>query len=345
MANDNEHLQNELRTREKELNFFDSITKVFNSTSDMDKSLDAIMKKAAAMTESKSWVVFLNDASLLEVKPVQESKKIKQLVFNKRVSIAGSVMEDGTPVIIQDVPGDKRYNSKVDRHSRIKFNSLLCTPLKLNNKIIGVAELINKKPGKSFTNLDLSILMNASHYVAMTIKRALLYYKIEEISITDDLTNIYNIRYLDQAVDIEIERARRYRSMFSLVFMDIDNFKKVNDCFGHLVGSRVLIEMAQLLQDSLRKVDVVSRYGGDEFVIILPQTSRESSFMVAERLRKVIEKHTFSRDEGESVRLTASLGIASYPGDANNKEELLKLADNAMYQGKFSTKNVVFVAS
>jgi diguanylate cyclase (GGDEF)-like protein len=126
--------------------------------------------------------------------------------------------------------------------------------------------------------------------------------------------------------------------------MDMDNFKKINDRFGHLVGSRTLIEIAQLLQKNLRLVDIISRYGGDEFVIILPQTPRESSFLVAERLRKVIEKNVFLKQEDYSIRLTASFGVASFPDDARNKEELLDIADKAMFRGKFSTKNIVFEA-
>lgn len=342
---DNRLLLSELDTKEKALGFFDEITKVFNSTSDLDRSLDSIMGRAAEMTEARDWVILLNDAALFEIKPIQASTKIEQFKFDRRSSFAGWVMKKGIPLIVQDVSKDRRYNKKVDKHTRQKLISLLCAPLIINKKVIGVTELINKKPGSAFTEVDLQILGNASHYVAMTIKRALLYYKIEEISITDDLTNIYNMRYLDQAVDIEIEKSRRYSSIFSLIFMDIDYFKKVNDNYGHLVGSRVLIELAQLLQESLRKVDVVSRYGGDEFVIILPQTPRDACFMVAERLRKAIERHVFIKDDGLSIKITASFGIASYPDDAENKKDLLKLADSAMYRGKFSTKNVVFAAS
>jgi diguanylate cyclase (GGDEF)-like protein len=126
--------------------------------------------------------------------------------------------------------------------------------------------------------------------------------------------------------------------------MDIDNFKKVNERFGHLTGSKVLIEMSRVLKRNLRKVDIITRYGGDEFVIILPQTPKESGMYVAERLRRVIEKYIFLK-KGNPLHLTASLGVASFPDNANNREELLKIADNAMYRGKFSTKNVVFAAS
>lgn len=168
--------------------------------------------------------------------------------------------------------------------------------------------------------------------------------KIDEISITDDLTGLYNIRFLSQSIDIEIERSHRFGSIFSVIFMDIDDLKKVNDKFGHLTGSRVLIETARILQNNLRKVDIIIRYGGDEFVIIMPQTSKESGFMVADRLRKTIENSVFLKNEDHPVRITASFGVASFPVNAKDKEELLVIADKALYHGKFSTKNVVFAA-
>lgn len=168
--------------------------------------------------------------------------------------------------------------------------------------------------------------------------------KIEEISITDDLTGLYNIRFLSQSIDLEIERSRRFGSMFALIFMDIDDLKKVNDKFGHLTGSKVLIETAAVLQVNLRKVDILIRYGGDEFVIIMPQTTKESGFLVADRLRKTIEEKVFLKNGDHPVRITASFGVASFPVNAKDKEELIAIADKALYHGKFSTKNVVFAA-
>jgi len=168
--------------------------------------------------------------------------------------------------------------------------------------------------------------------------------KIEEISMTDDLTGLYNIRFLNQSIDIEIERSHRFGSIFSLIFMDIDDLKKVNDRFGHLTGSRVLIETARILRENLRKVDIIIRYGGDEFVIIMPQTSKESGFMVADRLRRTIEESVFLKSEDHPVRITASFGVASFPVNAKDKEGLLVIADKALYHGKFSTKNVVYTA-
>jgi diguanylate cyclase (GGDEF)-like protein len=341
---DNRFLSRELMTKAKEVGFFERTTRIFNSAYGLDKSLDSIMKKAVEMTGARTWTILLNDAALLEANPIRSSKKIRRLAFDSRRSIAGLVMKNKTPLIVRNVQEDKRFNKKVDKYANLKLKSLLCVPLIMNKNVAGVTELINRKTEGHFTEEDLNILVIASHYIAMTIKRTMLYYRIEEISITDDLTSLYNIRYLGRAIDIEIERAKRYRSMFSVIFMDIDYFKRVNDESGHLVGSRVLIELSLILQDNLRKMDVVARYGGDEFVIILPQTPRESSFRVAERLRKIMAKHVFLKDEGLSIKLTGSFGVASYPENAKSKENLLRMADNAMYRGKFLSKNTVFAA-
>ncbi len=124
--------------------------------------------------------------------------------------------------------------------------------------------------------------------------------------------------------------------------MDIDHFKLINDNYGHLVGSKLLVEMGQLLIASLRTIDIVARYGGDEFVVVLPQTAPSSAVQIAERIRKSIERNIFLKKEGYSLRLTASFGVASYPESAQSKEDLLRLADEAMYRVKYQTRNGVY---
>jgi diguanylate cyclase (GGDEF)-like protein len=340
---ENRLLKKDIETRDKTLYFYSTITKAF-TIPDTRKTLNSIMETAKTTTGAQTWSIILNDSLLFEKMCLRPSINVSKFITHKGYSITGHVMEEGIPLIVNDVPKDKRFNKKIDNFSGLKIKSLICAPLKINNKVIGISRLINKEGNRPFTDADMNILTNASNHIAIALDRAFLHYKIEEISITDDLTNLYNIRYLNQVIDIEIERARRYHSMFSLIFMDIDYFKKVNDRFGHLVGSRVLVELAQLLQKNLRKVDIITRYGGDEFVIVLPQTTREASFMVAERLRRLIEKNVFLKQEGHSIRLTASFGVASFPDNADNKEDLLRLADHAMYRGKFLTKNIVFEA-
>lgn len=161
----------------------------------------------------------------------------------------------------------------------------------------------------------------------------------------DELTGLFNYRYLEIALERELKRAERYGSSLSVLFLDLDLFKNVNDCHGHLVGSKVLKEVGILLKKSVREVDSVMRYGGDEYTVILVETGVGGAATVAERIRRSIEAHNFLADEGYTIKLTASLGYACFPDDAKTKTDLLELADRAMYRGKSSGKNMVFYLS
>lgn len=160
----------------------------------------------------------------------------------------------------------------------------------------------------------------------------------------DELTGLFNYRYLDLALERELKRAERYGSCVALLFIDLDLFKEVNDTHGHLIGSRVLGEVGSLLRKSVRDVDLVIRYGGDEYTIILVETDAESAALVAERIRVTVEKHSFMLDAGYDIHLTACIGYACFPDDTRSKLELLEVADKAMYRGKFSGRNRVFRA-
>src|SRR3990172_4667286 len=161
----------------------------------------------------------------------------------------------------------------------------------------------------------------------------------------DDLTKQYNSRYLNVVLDRELKRSERYRNFFSVLFMDLDFFKRVNDAYGHLVGSRVLVEVGAVLRSCVRETDTVVRYGGDEFVVLLVETNAEDALLVAERMRKMVEGKTFGQDFGLAIRLTLSIGIAAFPEHASTKQNLLSMADQAMYRGKDSTRNVVYLAT
>jgi diguanylate cyclase (GGDEF)-like protein len=155
-----------------------------------------------------------------------------------------------------------------------------------------------------------------------------------EKAFIDDVTSLYNARYLLSALDREVNRAVRSQSCLSVLFLDLDRFKTVNDRFGHLVGSRVLREIGVLLQESVRAIDTVGRYGGDEFTILLVDTSLDGALSVADRIRRSIAGHIFSGERGLDLRLTISIGVASYPGHGDSRERLLDLADKAMYLAK-----------
>ena len=159
----------------------------------------------------------------------------------------------------------------------------------------------------------------------------------------DDLTGSYNQRYLDIVLDAEIKRASRFESEFGLLFLDLDNFKSVNDIYGHMSGSSILKQVSKVFSSLLREVDSVIRYGGDEFVIVLLGADCESAMHVAERIRFTINNTPFRAENGELIKLSVSIGIASYPQHGHDKKTLLTSADSTMYESKRSGKNKVSV--
>lgn len=175
--------------------------------------------------------------------------------------------------------------------------------------------------------------------------------RLEEVStlkgltFTDDLTGLYNQRYLEVILDRELSLAKRNDVQFSVLFLDMDHFKNVNDTHGHLIGSRLLYEVGQEIKRTLRESDVTFRYGGDEFLIILAHTGLDDAVVVAERIRQQVEKKRFLAREGLDIRLTASIGVASVPDHATTKQQILKAADEALYGVKKAVRNKVIAAT
>ncbi len=173
---------------------------------------------------------------------------------------------------------------------------------------------------------------------------AYLHLDAKNDSYIDEVTGLHNQRYLPMALDHEIQRTKRENSKFTLLFLDIDFFKMVNDGRGHWVGSKLLLELGKILKTEVRACDYVFRYGGDEFIVILGNADSTQAKIAAERIRKAIETHEF-QVEGHSFHLTVSIGLAAYPEHAQSAVGLIKLADEAMYYGKRKSRNIVFVAS
>ena len=169
--------------------------------------------------------------------------------------------------------------------------------------------------------------------------------RVEELSVTDDLTGLYNSRFLNQVLHRESKRASRSGRPLSLLFLDLDGFKSVNDRYGHLCGSRALVEAAAVIKGCARETDVTARFGGDEFAVVLPDTGSDGAVAVAERVRERIGARSFLRaSDGLNIRLTASVGVATQPDAAATAEELIKAADTAMYRVKDQGKNGVILA-
>jgi diguanylate cyclase (GGDEF)-like protein len=193
----------------------------------------------------------------------------------------------------------------------------------------------------SFRKSEVTILDALSLPLASALANAVRIGEAERLSQTDDLTKLHNARYLRQFLLNEIRRARRYGSNVAALFLDLDDFKRVNDAHGHLAGSHVLMEMAAVILSSIRDTDAVARYGGDEFVIVLPDTQIELAGTVAERIREKIARHYFTAGRNLKLSLTASFGVATFPVHASSPQQLIACADTAMYEAKAANKNCI----
>lgn len=222
-----------------------------------------------------------------------------------------------------------------------EVREVMLLPLSDKTNLQGVVVLLNDGDSDLPAVADFSNIHFLLEQSCLALENAGRYSIAKDLLNIDELTGLFNYRYLEIALDREIKRAERYGLSMAVVFLDVDMLKVVNDTYGHLIGSRVLREIGGLLKKSVREVDVIIRYGGDEYTIILIETGKQGTTVVAERIRKAIENHTFAVDENLHLKLTASLGFACYPEDTKSKLELLEMADRAMYFGKESGRNIV----
>jgi diguanylate cyclase (GGDEF)-like protein len=209
--------------------------------------------------------------------------------------------------------------------------------------VLGVIQLVNV-PMESFSENEMFFLQALCDYAAIAIDNARAVERIQELTITDDCTGLYNARHLYTTLDAEVYRSARFGYEFSVLFIDLDYFKRVNDTHGHLCGSKLLAEVGCTIKSNLRLIDFAFRYGGDEFVILLPQTGKDMATVVAKRLLEVFRKHEFLSTEGLNLNIRASIGLATYPEDARSAHDIIHQADEMMYKVKNSTRDNIAAA-
>ncbi len=223
--------------------------------------------------------------------------------------------------------------------------SILVTPLFVEERPFGAVLLFQAMKEKEFSQQDVTRADFLAKQFSLSFHNANKYLEAKELAYVDDLTKLYNTRYLDFALDREIRRCDRFKSVFSVLFIDLDHFKAVNDNHGHLVGSQLLVEVAEVIQRCVREIDTVVRYGGDEYTILLVNTDVVGARYVAERIRKAIEQGPYAVLEGLDVKISACIGVAAYPEHASSATAIINLADKAMYQGKRGSRNSVYIAA
>ncbi len=301
-----------------------------------------MMEKISDFLQPDAWSLLMLDEKTNElydeIAMGAGAGKLKDVRAKLREGIGGWVAEHGEAILIEDVRNEPRLSSK-NGVCQPDARSIICVPVKGRERVLGVIELVNTSGSSHFHEEDLPILTHLADYAAIAVENARYVKRIHDLTITDDCTTLYNARHLNFVLDAEIYRSLRYGYEFSVIFIDLDHFKQVNDTHGHLTGSKLLWHVGNLLKRHLRLIDYAFRYGGDEFVVLLPQTSKHKALRVVRRLRDLLNSRVFLDEEGLNVRVTASFGVAAFPADARTRRELLNLADQAMYLVKNSTRD------
>lgn len=325
---------------------------IFEAAMRLHESLDASEIVARALevlpglVEAQSWAVFIKteQTNRLELVRAINAPELPVGPFveigQAPLPIARAVNEQRT--IIAGSTGEHTADSSLAEHEL----AALCVPLIASGRLVGAVQATRKSGGgDAFRQEEARVVELVCGSLATALANAIDYHDATRQTLIDDLTRLYNVRYLYQTLEGEIRRARRYGSAVSVVFMDLDGFKLVNDAYGHRAGSATLTEVAQVISKSVRESDFVARYGGDEFVLMLPETPAKQALQMAERVRLRIANNRFKGGVGADIYLTASFGVASFPEHATQAEKLIELADAAMYEAKQRNKNNVKLAA
>src|SRR5215831_19554545 len=331
----------------QELHIFHDVAKALTSSLDLDSILQTIMEKMAEYFRPDTWSLLMVEEAKMElyfaIAVVAASDALKNVRLKVGEGIAGHVAKYGEKLVVPDVRADKRFTKRIDEVTQLETHSIICVPLKSKLRVLGVIQLVNVDMAH-FTHEEEFFLQALCDYAAIAIENARSVEKIQELTITDDCTGLFNARHLYKTLETEVYRSARFGYEFSVLFIDLDHFKQVNDTHGHLIGSKLLAEIGYLVKAQLRLIDYAFRYGGDEFVVLLPQTGKDAALVVAKRLLESMRDTEFLKQEGLNLNVRASLGLATYPDDAKSAHEIIRQADEMMYSVKNSTRDNIAVA-
>ncbi|MEW6086984.1 MAG: diguanylate cyclase [bacterium] len=312
---------------------------------DEEKTMSSIMSMLQKIINFENGLIFLKDEKkVLIYQKGTLLEENKNIVLEKAMehfnSLSGlAVNKDDLNVRIVETKEEKAVNGAGNT-----LKSFLVSELSTRDSVIGLL-LFSSCSEDVYTDKDKKLLSLIVNQTSIVMDNARLYQKVESLSITDELTKMYNKRYLDQILPLELNRIKRYNRIFSLIMFDIDFFKKVNDTYGHLQGDIILREVARIAKQEIRKIDFPIRYGGEEFMLILPEVNLDAARSIAERIRKAVEKFLFPGQQGP-LRVTISLGVGLCTKENADEDgkKIIKLVDEALYKAKKSGRNQVCTA-
>ncbi len=329
----------------RELQILHEVARTLTSSLDLDQVLRTIMQQMERSFRPATWsLLMLDEASqeLVYAAGAEEALGRKRIPVGQ--GIPGWVAQHGEPLIIANAQADPRFQESRPTDAQPAgtqpAETVICLPLRSRAHTHGVIQLVNC-PIDTMQTQEILFLHALCDYAAIAIQNARAMEQIQKLTITDDCTGLYNARHLYDMLDAALDRCGRKHQPVSLIFLDLDHFKNINDTHGHLIGSKLLGEVAQLIRDNIGPLGSAFRYGGDEFVVLLPNMGKASSINTAKLLLQTLQETKFLQENGLNVTLGASFGVASTPEDGRGLHEIIRAADAAMYAVKNSTRNGV----
>jgi diguanylate cyclase (GGDEF)-like protein len=330
--------------RAKELGALQKATTALLSTLELDALLGQILDAAmSAIPAAERGILYLvePETGQLQLRAAQGSEDPRIQLFKptSRDSYAARAVRNCQPLLIDNIDSEPSRPSDEDFMNSSIMLSLIVAPLHTEERVFG-AIVLGASYASAFNNDDLQLLVSFAVTATTALQNAQLHAAVQQQAVTDPLTGIYNRRGFFELAEHEIIRAQRFQRPLSLILMDVDLLKGINDHYGHLMGDRVLSSISAGCSSELRQVDIIARYGGDEFIAMLPETGLTEAIMVADRLRKRASNITLTAENGETIRITLSAGVADLlPGDT--LKTLIERADQALYRAKQSGKNQI----
>jgi diguanylate cyclase (GGDEF)-like protein len=323
------------------------LSKTLVSADDMESLLSAVLDRIKVLIPADNWSLLLLDPQTRElhfaVAVGVDALSVKGIRLKLGEGIAGTVAATGEPIFIPDVDQDQRFCSRVDEATGFDTRSIIALPLRLRGEVIGVFEVVNVENENYFREKYLPLLNIMADYLAIAVDNVRNFQKLQARTYIDEVTGFYNTRYLAVQLERLIPEVLTQSRELSVIFLDLDHFKQVVDTHGHLLGSKVLGQVSRVIHHLLGPDDSLIRYGGDEFIVLLPHCPQAEAVALTRRLRQALKETPFLEEEGLNVRLTASFGVATLPQDAQDRETLLKIADRAMFRGKDRGKDCIMV--